>query len=107
MRLGYSSLEAAARIRPHWGPSNTQLKAHLGLIVPTNGGGDGGGGGGACTELVVGGKSKTWQEGKVLFFDDSFLHHVWNNCSAPRVVLQAVFHHPSYTATLGRGRDEL
>ena len=34
VRFGYSMLEAGGWIRPHVGPSNAQLKIHLGLKVP-------------------------------------------------------------------------
>lgn len=87
-RAGYSRLEAGAWIRPHTGPSNAQLKLHLGLTVPR----------GAlvaeaeqagssslqsnCSSLRVGGAARRgWREGRVLMFDDSFEHDVWNNCA--------------------------
>jgi aspartyl/asparaginyl beta-hydroxylase (cupin superfamily) len=55
-----------------------------------------------CTSITVGGEERTWVEGKGVLFDDSFLHHVWNNCSTHRVVLQAVFTHPGLS-TAGAG----
>lgn len=38
VRLGYSAVEPGTHIRPHWGPTNTQLKVHLGLVVPQGAG---------------------------------------------------------------------
>ena len=35
-----------------------------------------------------------WREGGVLFFDDSFLHEVQNECNSERVVFQVVLAHP-------------
>lgn len=39
-------------------------------------------------------KWRPWENGKVLFFDDSFLHEVANVCSRPRVIVQVVLRHP-------------
>jgi hypothetical protein len=47
--------------------TNAQLKLHLGLVVPEHG---------RCSCLRVGNKTRPWQEGRVLFFDDSFEHEV-------------------------------
>jgi aspartate beta-hydroxylase len=96
VRLGYSAVDAATHIRPHWGPTNSQIKAHLGLVVPTGPEGQ------DCTTLRVAGVERPWKPGHAIVFDDSFLHEVWNNCSTQRVVLQAVFAHPD----LYPGRDE-
>jgi len=109
IRSGYSALEADTRLKPHFGMTNGQLKFHLGLIVPRNGGRDaaqaGGRAGGAealvggvgeapssgstpCATFTVGGETRAWVEGEVLFFDDSFEHHVNNTCASQRVVFQ-------------------
>uniref|UniRef100_A0A7S0PI99 Aspartyl/asparaginy/proline hydroxylase domain-containing protein n=1 Tax=Cafeteria roenbergensis TaxID=33653 RepID=A0A7S0PI99_CAFRO len=37
---------------------------------------------------------KPWENGRVIFFDDSFLHEVANVCSQPRAVVQVVLKHP-------------
>ena len=103
LRLGYSAVDAATHIRPHWGPTNTQLKAHLGLIVPRQRGGE------RCTTLTVGGETREWKEGRAELFDDSFLHEVWNNCSSERLILQAVFVHPDVfgSGSASEARKEL
>lgn len=84
LRAGFSAVDAGGWLRPHCGPTNTQLKWHLGLRVPSGG----------CAALRVGNESHTWVEGGVLFFDDSFEHEVWNRCAGERVVFQIVFTHP-------------
>ncbi len=93
VRLGYSAVDASTHIRPHFGPTNSQIKAHLGLVVPT------GPKGKDCTTLRVAGVERSWAPGQAIVFDDSFLHEVWNNCSTQRVVLQAVFAHPDLYPT--------
>jgi tetratricopeptide (TPR) repeat protein len=84
IRAGFSMLEAGAWLKPHFGMTNGQLKLHLGLQVPE----------GRCATLRVGNETRAWQRDKVLFFDDSFEHEVWNACGAERVVFQVVFAHP-------------
>ena len=88
VRLGYSEVLPGTHIQPHWGPTNTLLKVHLGLIVPSLPTGV------PCTSIRVGGEERVWAEGVSVLFDDSFQHSVWNNCTGTRVVLQAVFEHP-------------
>eukprot|EP00039_Didymoeca_costata_P029879 m.26842 g.26842 ORF g.26842 m.26842 type:complete len:439 (+) comp7839_c0_seq2:134-1450(+) len=87
-RLGYSSIDANVHIQPHWGPTNTRLKVHLGIIIPTTTDGS------SCSSMTLAGQEMIWAESKAFLFDDSFLHEVWNNCSATRLILQAVFKHP-------------
>ena len=92
-RVGYSALWPGALLHPHYGSSNSVLKLHLGLRVPVCRGVP-------CAALTVGGVAQPWQAGKVLFFDDSFLHSVEvsdSECCAAqgeRVVLQVVLQHP-------------
>jgi len=70
LRLGYSIVHPGTHILPHWGPTNDQLKAHLGLVVPTLPTG-GSGSGSRCAEFTVGGERGTWHEGEAIVFDDS------------------------------------
>ena len=97
MRTSYSIIGPNSHLRPHCGMTNAQLKFHLGLIIPkhtdTNL---------PCSYIRVKNEIKYWEEGKILFFDDSFEHEVWNNCTnsnQERVILQFVFLHPDYTNT--------
>lgn len=86
----FSALNPNSRILPHVGPMNGVLRGHLAMIVPEGCG------------LRVGGQETGWQEGKVLVFDDSFVHEVWNHSDQIRVVLFLNFWHPS----LGPGERE-
>ena len=44
--------------------------------------------------LEVGGRRQRWEEGKVLVFDDSFEHEVWNPSERPRLVFIVDAWHP-------------
>ena len=73
-------------------------------------GGTGGTGGGertegkACATFRVGEKTRSWREGKTLFFDDSFNHEAWNRCDTERVVFQLVVVHPDVVAQVKKER---
>lgn len=89
LRLGFSALTPEARLRPHYGTTNTQLKLHLGLKVPK------GREGRPCASMRVGaGPRRPWSQGQVLLFDDSYEHEVSNRCASERVVFQVVIRHP-------------
>jgi hypothetical protein len=66
------------RLRPgtevplHHDSTNLQLTAHLGVSVPSDCG------------IQVGGESRRWKEGEVIFFDHSFHHRVWNHSDTRR-----------------------
>lgn len=104
LRATYSAVDAGAELRPHCGMTNTQLKLHLGLIVPRRRTAAVGADGAVsdavvpCARLTVGGETRAWEEGEVLAFDDSFIHSVQvdSDCDAPegRVVFQLVVPHP-------------
>lgn len=81
----FSALNPHSRIPPHTGPMNGILRAHLGLVVP-----DG------CF-IRVGADERTWEEGKLLVFDDSFEHEVWNHSDQVRIVLFMNFWHPCFS----------
>ena len=65
------------------------MRLHLGLAIPPE------------SALEVGGRRQRWEEGKVLVFDDSFEHQVWNNdTSRARVVLILDLWHPELTGAM-------
>lgn len=78
----FSALNPHAHIPPHTGPMNGIIRGHLALIAPEG-----------CY-IRVGTDQRTWQEGKVLVFDDSFEHEVWNHSNRVRIVLFMNFWHP-------------
>lgn len=80
-----SVLKSGKRIKPHRDPDNFQITCHLGIIIPEKCG------------ISVAGESRTWEEGKCLFFDSSYEHTAWNDSDTPRVVLLLIFYKPELT----------
>ena len=58
----FSLLRPHTRLKPHCGPTNARLRAHLGLRVPP----------GDCAIRCGDTPPRRWVEGEVLLFDDSF-----------------------------------
>ena len=81
----FSALNPHAHIPPHTGPMNGIIRGHLALVAP----------GGSY--IKVGPDERTWEEGKVLVFDDSYVHEVWNHSSHVRIVLFMNFWHPCFS----------
>lgn len=81
----FSRMKPGARIYPHTGGTNLFLTCHLALEVPDN-----------C-RIRVGDDTRTWEAGKVLVFDDSFIHECWNESDRPRKVLIWDIWHPDVT----------
>jgi len=82
----FSALNPHAHIPPHNGPMNGIIRGHLAMTVPPG-----------CY-IRVGKDERTWEEGKVLVFDDSFEHEVWNHSDQVRIVLFMNFWHPCFSA---------
>ncbi len=72
----FSVLQPHSKIPAHYGAVNGRLVVHLPLIVPAD-----------CGALRVANEARGWEEGKLLFFDDTFEHEAWNNSDQTRVVL--------------------
>ncbi|CAE7940214.1 Asphd2, partial [Symbiodinium sp. KB8] len=70
-----------SEIKPHF-DTHCRLAAHLGLRSV------------AGASMRVGGEVASWQEGKVLVFDDTFVHSVVHEGLEPRYVLVSWFCHP-------------
>ncbi len=82
----FSALNPHSHIPPHTGPMNGIIRGHLAMTVP------------AGCYIRVGNDERTWEEGKVLVFDDSFEHEVWNHSDHVRIVLFMNFWHPCFSA---------
>jgi aspartyl/asparaginyl beta-hydroxylase (cupin superfamily) len=74
----FSILDGPKHIPPHRGPYKGLLNCHLPLLVPSEPN--------AC-RLRVGDDVATWEEGRMLIFDDSHEHEAWNDSESVRVVL--------------------
>eukprot|EP00931_Biecheleriopsis_adriatica_P069148 TRINITY_DN43020_c0_g1_i1.p1 TRINITY_DN43020_c0_g1~~TRINITY_DN43020_c0_g1_i1.p1 ORF type:complete len:477 (-),score=70.62 TRINITY_DN43020_c0_g1_i1:7-1437(-) len=79
---GFLRMRPGGRLKPHFGNA-PRLSVHLGLIVP-----DG------EISMSVGYETVRWQEGKVLVFDDTFIHQVRHNGNEPRYVMNVWMCHP-------------
>ena len=90
----FSVLAPGTRLMPHCASTNARLTCHLGLVVPSATAAEGGGSSPQRCRIRVGDKWREWEEGKCLFFDDSFEHEVEQYGSAPRAVLLIRFWHP-------------
>jgi aspartyl/asparaginyl beta-hydroxylase (cupin superfamily) len=82
----FSVLEPGKELKPHRGFYNGILRLHLGLIVPDSPPGGVG--------IRVDDEICSWEEGKVLIFDDSYEHEAWNRSAQTRVVLFVDFVKP-------------
>jgi len=84
----FSVLAPGSRIEPHAGPCNYRLRCHLPLAVPSG------------FKLRVGKTVSSWEEDKLLIFDDSFIHEVWSDelHKEGRAVLIFDIWHPEVTS---------
>ncbi len=80
-----SVLRGGTHIKRHFGPTNTRLRCHLGIVVPEG------------PRIRIGEESYEWREGQCFIFDDSFDHEVWNESGSERVVLIIDSWHPDLT----------
>lgn len=82
----FSVHAAGAHLAGHCSIDNFRVRAHLGIDVPPG-----------CT-IRVGTEQRAWADGRVLLFEDSFEHEVWNRSAAPRALLIVDFWHPDLTS---------
>lgn len=74
----FSILAPGKHIPPHRGPYKGVIRAHLGLLVPEPR---------ERCRIQVHDQVAHWEEGKVMVFDDTYVHQVWNDTDGVRVVL--------------------
>jgi len=79
---GFLRMRPGGRLKPHFGNA-PRLSVHLGLIVPEG-----------EIRMNVGYETVRWQEGKVIVFDDTFIHQVTHNGVEPRYVMNVWMCHP-------------
>ena len=78
----FSAMKPGLHLATHCSVDNLRVRLHLGIRVPKG-----------CT-LRVGPRTRTWEEGRCLAFEDSFEHEVHNRSAERRVVLIADLWHP-------------
>lgn len=81
-----SILAPGKHIPEHRGVYKGVLRSHLGLLIPQP----------TSCRIAVRGEVRAWEEGKVLIFDDSYRHEVWNDSDSYRVVLLVDFVRPLF-----------
>ena len=74
-QVKFSALRPGRRVLPHTGPTNTRIRAHLGLTVPAAGEGEGQPPQ-SRSRLRIADVVTGWAEGAYLVIDDSFEHEV-------------------------------
>ncbi|XP_071063065.1 aspartyl/asparaginyl beta-hydroxylase-like isoform X7 [Pseudochaenichthys georgianus] len=86
-QIKFSVMQPGTHVWPHTGPTNCRLRMHLGLVIPKQGCRI------RCTDIT-----REWEEGKVLIFDDSFEHEVWQDADSYRLIFIVDVWHPELTA---------
>jgi len=92
----FSVMDAGTHVWSHTGPTNTRLRIHLGLKVPSKSEVADRDGLVERSELRVADRFLSWGNGEVFVFDDSFDHEVWHNSrlNHPRIILIMDMWHP-------------
>ncbi|XP_073487791.1 aspartyl/asparaginyl beta-hydroxylase isoform X6 [Aquarana catesbeiana] len=85
-QIKYSVMHPGTHVWPHTGPTNCRLRMHLGLVIPKTG----------C-KIRCANDTRSWTEGKVLIFDDSFEHEVWQEADSYRLIFIVDIWHPELT----------
>jgi aspartyl/asparaginyl beta-hydroxylase (cupin superfamily) len=80
-------LRPGTHINAHHGVTNVRLVSHLPLIVPPD-----------CALNLVDRGEHHWTEGKLVMFDDTYLHEAWNRSGQVRVILLMDCWNPHLTA---------
>eukprot|EP00747_Dinoflagellata_sp_TGD_P103926 gnl/TRDRNA2_/TRDRNA2_169113_c2_seq2.p1 gnl/TRDRNA2_/TRDRNA2_169113_c2~~gnl/TRDRNA2_/TRDRNA2_169113_c2_seq2.p1 ORF type:complete len:247 (-),score=54.01 gnl/TRDRNA2_/TRDRNA2_169113_c2_seq2:38-778(-) len=78
----FSALAPGTKLNTHCAAGNVRLTCHLGLFCPEG------------ARIRCGPEWGQWEEGKCIFFDDSYEHEVENTGKGVRVVLLIRFWHP-------------
>uniref|UniRef100_A0A4W6FRJ3 Aspartate beta-hydroxylase n=1 Tax=Lates calcarifer TaxID=8187 RepID=A0A4W6FRJ3_LATCA len=85
-QIKFSVMQPGTHVWPHTGPTNCRLRMHLGLVIPKQG----------C-KIRCTNQTREWEEGKVLIFDDSFEHEVWQDADSYRLIFIVDVWHPELT----------
>ncbi|WP_340108339.1 aspartyl/asparaginyl beta-hydroxylase domain-containing protein [Pikeienuella sp. HZG-20] len=81
----FSILAPGYHIPAHTGVTKGIVRAHLGLIIPTER---------EKCRIRVADQVRAWKEGEAFAFDDTFEHEVWNDTDEERVILLFDFDRP-------------
>ena len=81
----FSILAPGYHIPAHTGVTKGIVRAHLGLIIPTER---------EKCRIRVHDQIRAWEDGKVIVLDDTYEHEVWNDTDEERVILLFDFNRP-------------
>lgn len=84
--VAFLAMKPGTQIPVHHDRTNWYVSIHLGVVVPPAG----------CV-LRVADEERSWEEGKCLFFDNSFAHEAWNKADARRIIFAVYLAHPQLT----------
>ena len=73
----FSILLPGSKIPPHFGPARMCLRYHMGIDTPND----------PNCYIKIGNTKYSWEDGKDVMFDDTFLHEVVNNTDKIRIIL--------------------
>lgn len=73
----FSVLNPNTKVDPHYGYTTMVLRNHLALEIPSQ----------KLCKIKVENEETSWEEGKIITFDDSKLHEAWNLSNKRRIVL--------------------
>uniref|UniRef100_A0A3B3SAT0 Un-named hu7910 n=1 Tax=Paramormyrops kingsleyae TaxID=1676925 RepID=A0A3B3SAT0_9TELE len=85
-QIKFSVMQPGTHVWPHTGPTNCRLRMHLGLVIPARG----------C-RIRCTNETRNWEEGRILIFDDSFEHEVWQDADSYRLIFIVDVWHPELT----------
>lgn len=81
----FSAHDGQSHLRAHCSVDNLRVRCHLALHVPPG-----------CS-IRVAEETRGWEDGRVLLFEDSFEHEVWNRGHQRRDIFILDFWHPDLT----------
>lgn len=91
----FSTIAPETHILPHCGFTNAHLRCHLTIATAE------------FCRIRVGQEVRSWKDGELLIFDDTFEHEVWNDSGAHRVVLLFDVFHPDISVDEARALEFL
>jgi len=82
LEMHFSILDPGAEIAPHCDLWNFSINLHLAVEIPE------------LCGITVANETRSWEEGKCLLFDYSYMHQAWNRSDRHRVCLLVDVWHP-------------
>jgi len=88
----FAELPPGGRLNPHRDPYAGSLRYHLGLYTPNDDG---------C-HIIVDGQPYSWRDGQDVLFDETYVHHAYNQCDTTRIILFCDVERPVKWRWVGR-----